>query len=1738
MKTTTLVPCVTGFPRTRFSGALLTRAGALLLVLLAWAANAAAQPVVSDDFNQCGLDGSTWAVADPLGDGTVTVVGSGSGDAHLLLSVPGGLAHQPFGANQALRVLQNVGNTDLDLIAKFDSPVTTAFQLQGILIEQDASNYLRFDVYNAGGGSKIFAGTFTNGQVTVRKNSNISTFFPIILRVTRTGDSWNLRYSFDQVTWFNVVTFTHVMTVNQVGPFAGNSPSGGVTPPFTAMVDFFFDVANPITPEDGATFGAPTTLTRNVVGQGSIAADPDQSEYYCDESVTLTAVSDAGWVFDSWTGDVTGTQNPIQVSLADDAVVTATFVQDGTLLQITNLQVAPSVDSATITWDTNDPANSEVAFGLTPSLEAGAVSDPTFVTAHSITLTGLQPNTLYSFEVYSEEPSGNSAVVSGQTFMTTLAPTSGIVSDDFNSCDLDGNLWTVINPLGDATFEVVGVGGDDARIQISVPGGVAHDVWTSGNMAPRIMQAANDTDFEVEVKYDSPLGGKFTMQGLLIEQDAMNFLRFDYYSNGPETKIFAASFTNGAVSVKQNATLALTAPFYMAIGRQGDVFTQYFSTDGSNWTVSTSFTRDMVVNAVGVFVGNGGTGTSPPAFTGQIDYFFNSDDPVLPEDGPLANPATLTTIVGAHGTVAVDPSQPQYFCSESVTVTAVPDPGYVLAQWGGDLTGANPIESLTMNVDRTIEATFVEDPTPLTIFGVQAQPGFATAEILWSTSKAATSSVAYGLTNSYELGVVSSSDLSLAHSLVIPGLAQETTYHYQVTSVGALGESVSSPDMTFTTTLPGGFVSDDFNSFNLNPIWTFVNPVGDATLNLVGTNTPNARLQLSLPAGSDHDVWRTGNRSARVMQAAADVDLSAEVKFESLVTARYQMQGMLIEQDSQNYLRFDVYNNGSSNFIFASSFTPGGVVVRANLSVPAGFPWYLRVTRVGDQWTQQYSFNGLNWNDVVTFNHPMTVTQIGPFAANSGSNPPAFTALVDYFYNTEAPIVPEDGSVVEDTFPPNLGPINVSAGEDTIVLTWVSDEPATTRVRYGLTPAYELGELVSPDYLIDHVAIISGLEPETEYLIEIESEDSNENVGTVTLMASTGAVGSSAGPTIVAWYGDTQEFFAVGTPQPWANILGNVTDAEGVASLRYSLNGGPSIPLNIGPDNRRLFGPGDFNIDLNVANMQPGANQVIITAIDGIGNETSKSLTIHNSAGPVWPLPTTVSWSGLDSVTQVAQVVDGKWGLEPEGLRITELGYDRLVAIGDTSWTDYEATVSFVVHSVDHESAYTPQSGGPAFGMILRWPGHTVGSNQQPYHEFFPLGAIGWFRYKQDGTGRFQLYGNNGGNLDIEPNHLFPFEVEHYLKMRVETVGNTDYYKLKVWPATETEPSEWFLAGSQGGPSDPANGCMLLLAHHVDVTYGDVVVTPGPFADPVPLLISNSQYSAGDSFAVITWETNYLATHTLEYGLTNGYELGTVTSNTPATSHTVTLTGLDPETTYFYRVTVEGGNQTRSRDQSLTTAEIGGMTSSQSSSIVSDDFNSTDLDPIWTFVDPVGDSSYVLDGVDSGSAVLELTVPSGTPHDVWTNGNDAARVVQTIQDTNFDLEVKFESVVTVRYQMQGIVVEQDAGNFIRFDTVKNSSSVRLFAATFVNGSPNVELNITIAPEPEIYFRLSRVGDTWTFSTSNDGQDYQTAVSFNHPMVVSTVGPFVGNAGGSNAPGFTARVDYFFNALEPIDPEDQ
>jgi uncharacterized repeat protein (TIGR02543 family) len=68
-------------------------------------------------------------------------------------------------------------------------------------------------------------------------------------------------------------------------------------------------------------------LTVNTVGLGTVDAHPDQATYYYNDLVTLSAHPAEGWIFDGWSGALTGSVTPTPITLNEDTTVTAIFTE-------------------------------------------------------------------------------------------------------------------------------------------------------------------------------------------------------------------------------------------------------------------------------------------------------------------------------------------------------------------------------------------------------------------------------------------------------------------------------------------------------------------------------------------------------------------------------------------------------------------------------------------------------------------------------------------------------------------------------------------------------------------------------------------------------------------------------------------------------------------------------------------------------------------------------------------------------------------------------------------------------------------------------------------------------------------------------------------------------------------------------------------------------------------------------------------------------------------------------------------------------------------------------------------------------------------------------------------------------------------------------------------------------------------------------------------------------------------
>jgi hypothetical protein len=189
------------------------------LAMVAVAQSAAANgpiPAVPGAPLASSFPGPLWEVVAPRG-GTAAV-----SNQHLFLNVPGGSNHALIPSNQAVRVVQPVGNQDFDVSIKIDSPIlaTDESTSRGLMVLADDENFITFAL-------------ITNGT---HLGLSVHTY----LRISRTGVAYLAYYSVDGVVWTRAASFADTSVPNFIGPFASNyNPNPSRAVPVVMAINWF-----------------------------------------------------------------------------------------------------------------------------------------------------------------------------------------------------------------------------------------------------------------------------------------------------------------------------------------------------------------------------------------------------------------------------------------------------------------------------------------------------------------------------------------------------------------------------------------------------------------------------------------------------------------------------------------------------------------------------------------------------------------------------------------------------------------------------------------------------------------------------------------------------------------------------------------------------------------------------------------------------------------------------------------------------------------------------------------------------------------------------------------------------------------------------------------------------------------------------------------------------------------------------------------------------------------------------------------------------------------------------------------------------------------------------------------------------------------------------------------------------------------------------------------------------------
>ena len=323
-------------------------------------------------------------------------------------------------------------------------------------------------------------------------------------------------------------------------------------------------------------------------------------------------------------------------------------------------------------------------------------------------------------------------------------------------------------------------------------------------------------------------------------------------------------------------------------------------------------------------------------------------------------------------------------------------------------------------------------------------------------------------------------------------------------------------------------------------------------------------------------------------------------------------------------------------------------------------------------------------------------------------------------------------------------------------------------------------------------------------------------------------------PRISLWHGALQKVGHLGVAQGDFNVLGHVSAWQFINRLTWSINDSEEYPLQFRAW-RRLAQDGDFNADIPLAMIRVGGNKVRIRAYACEGGVVEEAMEVFRHSGSC-PLPCRIQWRDLKDAQEAGQYVDGHWGIENGALRTRETGYDRLFLIGETWWDNYEAVVKLAVHRVD--PATTPVSGGQGVGVLLRFAGHVTGGPRafpsgQPKWGYQPFGGLTWLRWNRkqpSASPAIEFYPGDSdtparyGNYNIRPKEW------HILRARCEnlqadeTATGAARYSFKIWAEASEEPSGWQFEHLLESRTALRAGSLGLIAHHVDASFGDVIV--------------------------------------------------------------------------------------------------------------------------------------------------------------------------------------------------------------------------------------------------------------------------------------------------------------------------
>ena len=433
-----------------------------------------------------------------------------------------------------------------------------------------------------------------------------------------------------------------------------------------------------------ANFAIKTYTLNITANNGTVVKVPNLASYNSGTQVQLTATPNAGYTFTSWSGDATGSANPLTLDMNGNKNVTANFTLNTYTLNVT-------------------------------SVNGTVVKNPVLVNYNSgstVTLTAT-PNAGYTFTSWSGDAIGMNNPLS-VTMNGNKNITANYTLDTFTLNVISVNGTVVKNPV-----LVNYTSGSNVTLTATPNAGYTFISWSgdaTGNSNPLSVTMNENKNITANYTLDTFTLNVISVNGTVVKNPVLV-----NYTSGSKVTLTAtpnagytftswsgdATGTNNPLSVTMNGNKNITAN-YTAIA---STFTlNVTAVNGTvlknpvlvNYTSGSTVTLTATPNAGYVFSSWSGdaTGTTSP-----LTVTMNANKNITANFTALASTYTLN-VIAVNGTVLKNPNLVSYNSGAIVNLTATPGVGYVFSSWSGDATGSvNPLP-VTMNANKNITANF------------------------------------------------------------------------------------------------------------------------------------------------------------------------------------------------------------------------------------------------------------------------------------------------------------------------------------------------------------------------------------------------------------------------------------------------------------------------------------------------------------------------------------------------------------------------------------------------------------------------------------------------------------------------------------------------------------------------------------------------------------------------------------------------------------------------------------------------------------------------------------------------------------------------------------------------------------------------------------------------------------------------------------------------------------------------